>query len=149
MEVEISLASVADIPALCRLLSELFTQEAEFRPDYEAQSRGLTRIIADPNIGHIFVVRRDSQIVGMVNLLYTVSTALGERVAWLEDMVVSSDVRGLGVGSRLLEHAVEFARQNGCRRLSLLTDADNLHAQQFYRRQGFRVSEMVPMRLVF
>ncbi|WP_268743575.1 GNAT family N-acetyltransferase [Methylomonas sp. MK1] len=149
MEVEISLASPADIPALCHLLSELFSQEAEFQPDYVAQSRGLTRIIADPNIGHIFVARHDSQIVGMVNLLYTVSTALGERVAWLEDMVVLSDVRGQGVGSLLLEHAVEFARQNGCRRLSLLTDADNLHAQQFYRRQGFRVSEMVPMRLVF
>nr|WP_026602597.1 GNAT family N-acetyltransferase [Methylomonas sp. 11b] len=146
---EIILASPADIPALCHLLSELFSQEAEFQPDYEAQSRGLTRIITDPNIGHIFVVRRDSQIVGMVNLLYTVSTALGERVAWLEDMVVSSDVRGLGVGSRLLEHAVEFARQNGCRRLSLLTDADNLQAQHFYQRQGFRASEMLPMRLVF
>lgn len=146
---EISLASPADIPALCQLLSELFSQEAEFRPDYEAQRRGLTRIITYPNIGHIFVARHDSQIVGMVNLLYTVSTALGERVAWLEDMVVLSDARSQGVGSQLLEYVVEFARQNDCRRLSLLTDADNLHAQRFYRRQGFRVSEMLPMRLVF
>jgi GNAT superfamily N-acetyltransferase len=108
---EISLASAADIPALCHLLSELFSQEAEFQPDYEAQSRGLTRIIADPNIGHILVARHDSQIVGMVNLLYTVSTALGERVAWLEDMVVLSNFRSQGVGRLLLEHAVEFARQ--------------------------------------
>ncbi|MBD9359781.1 GNAT family N-acetyltransferase [Methylomonas sp. EbB] len=146
---EISLAGVADIPALCHLLSELFTQEAEFQPDYAAQHRGLTRIIADPNVGHILVARHDSQVVGMVNLLYTVSTALGERVAWLEDMVVPSEVRGLGVGSRLLEHAVAFARQNGCRRLSLLTDADNLHAQRFYQRQGFSASQMLPMRLVF
>ena len=146
---EISLAGPADIPALCHLLSELFSQEAEFQPDYMAQSRGLTRIIADPNIGHILVVRHESQIVGMVNLLYTVSTALGERVAWLEDMVVLSNFRNQGVGSLLLEHAVGFARENGCRRLSLLTDADNLNAQRFYQRQDFRVSEMVPMRLVF
>jgi len=146
---EISLANAADIPALCQLLGELFSQEAEFQPDYAAQHRGLASIIADPNIGHILVARHECQIVGMVNLLYAVSTALGERVAWLEDMVVSSEVRGLGLGSRLLEHAVAFALQNGCRRLSLLTDADNLQAQRFYQRQGFSASQMLPMRLIF
>jgi GNAT superfamily N-acetyltransferase len=145
--VEISLASESDIPALCQLLSELFGQEAEFQPDYQAQSRGLTRIITDPTIGHIFVARNENQIVGMVNLLYTISTALGERVAWLEDMVVLTGGRGKGVGSLLLEHAVDFARQNGCRRLTLLTDADNQLAQRFYQQQGFELSGMVPMRL--
>ncbi|OQW71638.1 MAG: GNAT family N-acetyltransferase [Proteobacteria bacterium ST_bin11] len=146
---KISLASEADIPPLCHLLSELFTQEAEFQPDHATQSRGLLRILADPNIGHVFVARHESGIVGMVTLLYTVSTALGEQVAWLEDMVVLSNFRGQGVGSLLLEHALDFARQKGCRRITLLTDADNLGAQRFYRRQSFRLSEMMTMRLLF
>ncbi|WP_446809291.1 GNAT family N-acetyltransferase [Methylomonas sp. 2BW1-5-20] len=146
---EISLASEADIPALCRLLSELFAQEAEFRPDSAAQNRGLSRIIADPAVGHILVARQDNRVLGMVSLLYTVSTALGERAAWLEDMVVAGDARGLGVGSALLAYALEFARGKGCRRITLLTDGDNLQAQRFYGRQGFEKSGMVPMRLVF
>ncbi|AMK76840.1 MULTISPECIES: GNAT family N-acetyltransferase [Methylomonas] len=146
---EINLASETDIPALCQLLSELFGQEAEFQPDYATQSQGLRLIIADPAIGHILVARTENRIVGMVNLLYTVSTALGGRVAWLEDMTVLSGARGNGVGSLLLERAVEFARQNGCHRLTLLTDADNLQAQRFYQRQGFKASGMLPMRLIF
>ncbi len=146
---EINLASEADIPALCRLLSQLFSQEAEFKADYVTQSRGLARIIADPAIGHILVARQDDSILAMVSLLYTASTALGERVAWLEDMVVSSDIRANGVGTALLQAALEFGQHNGCRRITLLTDADNLAAQRFYERQGFKMSKMLPMRLVF
>ncbi|NOY14103.1 MAG: GNAT family N-acetyltransferase [Deltaproteobacteria bacterium] len=132
----IELAEPGDIPALCCLLNQLFEQEAEFSPDPAAQQRGLTRIIADREIGAILVARNRQQVIGMVNLLYTVSTALGERVALLEDMVVHSDQRDTGVGSQLLEAALHFAAQNGCRRITLLTDANNDKAQRFYQRHG-------------
>lgn len=140
-------ATIADIPALCKLLNELFMQEAEFKPDHAAQSRGLASIIEHPEIGSILVARRQDKIVGMVNLLYTVSTALGERVAILEDMVVAPAMRGSGIGSKLIERAVEHARCNGCRRITLLTDQTNQAAQRFYGRHGFKASAMIPLRL--
>ncbi|HEY8158995.1 MAG TPA: GNAT family N-acetyltransferase [Methylobacter sp.] len=144
---QITPANASDIPALCELLGILFSQEADFKPDYEAQSRGLARIISDPEVGLIVVARQDGQVVGMVNLLYTVSTALGDRVALLEDMVVSPNARRSGVGSRLLEQAIQFARLNGCKRITLLTDSDNEPAQRFYQKHGFDFSAMIPLRL--
>ena len=144
---QITPANTSDIPALCELLSILFSQEAEFKPKHEAQSRGLARIISNPEIGLIVVARQDNQIIGMVNLLFTVSTALGDRVALLEDMVVSSNARGSGVGSRLLEQAIQFARLNGCKRITLLTDSTNESAQRFYQKHGFGFSAMIPLRL--
>jgi len=144
---EIAPANASDIPALCELLDLLFSQEADFKPDHEAQSRGLARIISSPEVGLIVVVRQDGRVVGMVNLLYTVSTALGERVALLEDMVVSPAARGSGVGSRLLEQAIQFARLNGCKRITLLTDRANESAQRFYQKHGFGFSAMIPLRL--
>jgi ribosomal protein S18 acetylase RimI-like enzyme len=128
-------------------LSILFSQEAEFKPNQEAQSRGLTQIINNPEIGLIVVARQGSEVIGMVNLLYTVSTALGERVALLEDMVVSPNSRGSGVGSRLLEQAINLAHANGCKRITLLTDSTNELAQRFYQKHGFGFSAMVPLRL--
>jgi len=83
----------------------------------------------------------------MVNLLFTISTALGERVALLEDMVIASKLRGAGVGSQLLEQAISVARAEGCKRITLLTDKTNESAQRFYAKQGFELSSMVPMRL--
>lgn len=144
---QITPANTTDIPALCKLLELLFSQEADFKPDYQAQSRGLARIISNPDLGLIVVARQDEQVVGMVNLLYTVSTALGERVALLEDMVVSPLTRGAGVGSELLKQAIELARLNGCKRITLLTDRDNESAQRFYQRHGFGSSAMIPLRL--
>lgn len=145
---QIETATLADIPALCGLLSALFAQEAEFTPDTAAQARGLAMIISDPRVGTVLVARRDGEVVGMVNLLFTVSTALGERVVLLEDMVVASSVRGAGVGSALLTAAIDFARAQRCPRITLLTDRVNADAQRFYARHGFVASDMLPMRRV-
>lgn len=143
----ISPATPRDIAALCELLHVLFSQEAEFVPDGEAQSRGLALIIGNPETGRVLVARQGAEIVGMVSLLYTVSTALGARVALLEDMVVAPGSRGAGVGSQLLRHAIESARQDGCKRITLLTDRSNDAAQRFYHRYGFAPSSMIPLRL--
>ena len=144
---DIRTAVLADIPALCSLLDQLFAQEAEFSPDRTAQERGLSEIIRNAATGEILVACEFGRIIGMVNLLYTVSTALGAPVALLEDMVVDTATRDRGLGTQLLEAAIATARSRGCRRITLLTDADNADAQRFYARQGFARSSMIPLRL--
>lgn len=139
-------ASTSDVPTLNELLSILFTQEVEFSPDRAAQCKGLSTLIENPDLGAILVTREGPSILAMVNILFTVSTAIGERVALLEDMVVSPRVRRSGIGSDLLNYAIHFARMNGVKRITLLTDRNNTSAQRFYRRHGFSESSMLPMR---
>ncbi len=146
ISMKIEVAGPSDIPALCILLEPLFDQEAEFKPDHKAQVQGLLSIIKNEEIGDILVARRNGEVIGMVNLLYTVSTALGERVGLLEDMVVSHSSRGLGVGSRLLQYALDFAHEKGCKRITLLTDNDNEGANRFYKKHGFTRSSMAVFR---
>jgi len=146
---KISKATKEDIPGLCELLGFLFAQEAEFQPDRSLQSAGLQEIIDFPERGQILVLRNGNMLLGMINLLYTVSTALGGRVIILEDMVVHPDHRGSGAGSKLLQAAIDFAKSVGCRRITILTDQTNKTAQRFYKRYGFTISRMVPMRLSF
>ena len=140
-------ATLEDIPQLCELLALLFTQEAEFAPDRTRQAAGLREIITHPEVGRILILREKDAAIAMANLLFTVSTALGGRVAILEDMIVQPAYRGGGAGSRLLQAAMEFARTEGCLRITLLTDRDNVAAQGFYRHHGFEPSAMLPMRL--
>ena len=146
-------ATLDDIPQLCILLDELFSQEAEFTPNHEIQGKGLSKIINNEDIGVILVLRESvgimpqfDKIIGMVNILYTISTALGERVGNLEDMVVLPEFRNTGIGSELLSHAIDFAKEKGCQRITLLTDDDNQDAHRFYVRHGFSRSSMVPFR---
>jgi ribosomal protein S18 acetylase RimI-like enzyme len=143
----LSKATEADIPQLIQLLNILFTLEAEFKPDECAQRKGLAMIVSSPDVGVILVARNGQSILAMVNLLFSVSTALGERVATLEDMIVAPSARGSGIGSTLLSYAIDFAQKSGVKRITLLTDYDNQAAQRFYSKHGFVKSSMVPLRL--
>lgn len=142
----IRIATEQDIPSCSELLDILFCQEREFTPDSRAQERGLGMIIGDPSVGTMFVCEKDGAIVGMVSLLTTVSTALGRKVALLEDMVVKQEHRGEGIGSMLMEYASEWAKDQGFGRITLLTDADNDPAHRFYTGKGFTRSDMVAFR---
>ncbi|MGE0737903.1 GNAT family N-acetyltransferase [Sulfurimonas sp.] len=141
-------AKIEDIKELCRLLNELFTQEAEFTPDEVVQERALAKIISDESIGEIFVASHDGEIVAMVNILYTFSTALGAKVAILEDMIVDERYRGQDIGSSLMDFALKRIKAKGCKRITLLSDSDNFKAHKFYEKQGFTKSAMIPFRKV-
>lgn len=145
---QIEIARESDIDALIELLALLFEQEVEFTPDPQRQRQGLSVIIHNPKVGEIIILKDEARIIGMVNLLYTISTALGARVAWLEDMVIHPDYRNSGAGTLLIESAMRHAQQQGCLRITLLTDRDNCAAQRFYERNGFHRSIMVPMRRI-
>jgi GNAT superfamily N-acetyltransferase len=143
----IQIATADDIPQLCTMLAILFTQEADFQPDADKQSAALHQIIAHPETGRILVLREGGDIIGMVNLLFIVSTACGGKVALLEDMVVHPARRGGGLGSKLLQAAIELARHADCLRVTLLTDRTNDAAIRFYQRHEFGISAMLPLRL--
>jgi len=138
-----------DLPELADLLYDLFSQEADFVPDRDKQIRGLRLILEQPSRGRIFVLRHSARIIGMINLLITISTAEGGFVLILEDLVIHRDHRGQGYGGRLLAHALAYARDKGFLRVTLLTDGMENQARLFYERHGFKQSGMVPMRYYF
>src|SRR5215467_9967310 len=141
-------ATDADLDELSEMLGGLFAQDSDFRPDKDKQLRGLRLIFEQPSRGRVFVLRRDGAIVGMINLLFIISTAEGGFVILLEDLVVHKEYQGKGYGSKLLNYAIEFARQKNFLRITLLTDRPENVAQEFFRRHGFVESSMIPMRLL-
>lgn len=125
---------------------DLFSLQGDFTPNRAAQEHGLRLILEQPNRGRIFVLRNDHRIFGMVNLLFTISTAMGGFVILLEDVIVHPNHRGQGYGSKLIEHVIEFARQKDFKRITLLTDKIGAESQNFFRHHGFEYSNMIPMR---
>src|SRR5258707_2659739 len=145
--VAIEPATEADLDELSEMLGGLFAQESDFRPDKEKQLRGLRLIFEQPSRGRVLVLRRSGEIVGMINLLFTISTAEGGFVILLEDLVVHKEYQAKGYGSKLLDHAIDFAKKKNFLRITLLTDRPENVAQAFFRKHGFVDSSMIPMRL--
>lgn len=147
-DLSIVTANNSDVDEICQLLAALFAQESDFTVNYEKQATAVKAILDSPERGQIVLIKVNNHLAGMVSLLYLISTAMGGKVAMLEDMIIADGFRSQGLGKQLLSAAIDLARQQGCLRITLLTDADNERAQQFYEKHGFGHSAMLPMRLV-
>ena len=141
-------ATIDDLQPLTELVMELLEHSGDFTPDRAQQERGLRLILEQPSRGRIFVVRNHERIFGMVNLLFTISTARGGFVILMEDVVIHPDHRGQGYGSMLLKHVFDFAEQKDFRRITLLTDKISGESQSFFMKHGFEYSNMIPMRRI-
>ena len=141
-------ATLEDLPQLTDLLVELFSHESDFKPDRVKQMRGIRLVLENPARGRIFVLRSHGRIIGMINLLFTISTAEGGFVMLLEDLVIHKDYRGHGYGTILLQHAIDYAKAKDFQRITLLSDIDEVESQKLFRQYGFIDSHMIPMRLV-
>ena len=147
-EPHIEQATLEDLPQLTDLLYDLFTQEGDFVPNRAKQMRGLRLILEQPSRGRIFVLRQNGTILGMINLLFTISTAEGGFVIMLEDVIVHRAHRGKGFGDKLLQHSIAYAKKKNFLRITLLADRLNDQGQHFFKEYGFFESKMIPLRLI-
>jgi putative acetyltransferase len=83
--------------------------------------------------GHIFMAYAGGPAVGCVALI-----PMGDRVYELSKMAVSPHLRGLGIGRRLLQHAVTQAKSLGAKSLFLGSNAKLENAVHLYESVGFR-----------
>jgi GNAT superfamily N-acetyltransferase len=73
-------------------------------------------------------------------------TYVGGEMGVVESVRVRSDLRGRGLGERLMRHVVDLARDRGAVRVELTTNARRDAARRFYERLGF-VGSHVGMKL--
>ena len=146
--VRVEPATIEDLPELVQLVEELMSLHADFVPNPQAHEQALSMILEQPKRARIFVLRSETRIFGMVNLLFTISTAMGGMVILLEDFIIHPDYRRQGFGSQLIDYVIDFAKKKNFKRITLLADKMGSNSQKFFQEQGFNFAHMVPMRRV-
>ncbi|KAA6220738.1 GNAT family N-acetyltransferase [Streptomyces albofaciens JCM 4342] len=142
-EIEIRRASEDDLPAIVAMLADDPLGATRETPDDLAPYRtAYERLAADPH-QHLVVAVRDDRPVGTLQL--TVVPGLSRRGSSrsiIEAVRIHSDERGNGLGTRLIEWAVDESRALGCRLVQLTSDATRIDAHRFYERLGFEASHL-------
>jgi GNAT superfamily N-acetyltransferase len=136
MTVAVRPARPDDWPAVAGLLVELgrgvaagTAEDATHRLQFAGHLRRLDSVT--------LVAEVDDEVVGVVDMEYHQRLGDHRPQARVNDLVVTEDARGTGVGRALLERAEALARKRGCFRMALVTAAWRDRTLAFYRREGW------------
>lgn len=117
----------------------LYFQEYGYNEEYEAL---VGRIVAefirkfDVHRERCWIAEREGEIVGSVFLVKK-----SRSVARLRLLYVEPAARGLGIGRRLVDECVRFARHAGYKKLTLWTQSHLDSARRIYKNAGFRLMQ--------
>ncbi|MFF7286451.1 GNAT family N-acetyltransferase [Streptomyces griseorubiginosus] len=142
-DLEIRPATADDVPAIVAMLADdPLGAERESPGDLTPYLAALERLTSDPN-QHLVVATREGRVVGTLQL--TVVPGLSRRGATrsiIEGVRVHADERGSGLGTLLIEWAIEESRRHDCRLVQLTSDNTRTDAHRFYERLGFTASHV-------
>jgi DNA-binding MarR family transcriptional regulator/N-acetylglutamate synthase-like GNAT family acetyltransferase len=113
----------------------LYAQEWRYNEEFEALAAAIVAEFVQhlvPSKERCWIAEKDGEIVGSVFLVRKSKT-----VAKLRLLLVEPAARGLGIGSRLIDECVRFARQAGYRKITLWTQSELKAARRLYQKAGF------------
>jgi GNAT superfamily N-acetyltransferase len=142
-EMHVRRARRDDLPVIVGMLADdhlgATRESADDLSPYEA---AFSTIDADPH-QYLAICEVDRRIAGTMQL--TVIPGLshkGMTRLLIEGVRVHRDARSGGIGSRMIEWAIGYAREQGCGLVQLTTDKSRPDAHRFYERLGFEATHL-------
>lgn len=117
----------------------LYAQEYGWNTEYEALVAEITAKFVrefDPTNERCWIAEKDGQVIGSVFIVRQ-----DEITAKLRLLYVDPCARGLGIGSRLVDECLRFARQVGYKKIVLWTNSVLVSARRIYDKAGFQLVE--------
>ncbi|MCZ2257665.1 GNAT family N-acetyltransferase [Sporosarcina sp. G11-34] len=142
-EVTFRMATEKDLDSIIQMLSDDVlgsTRERYEQPLPDSYLQAFKSIDSDPN-NELVVACYKEEIVGVQQITFIpYLTYQGGWRATIEGVRTAPAVRGKGIGRKLIEWAIERAKERGCHIVQLTTDKKRKDALHFYEQLGFKAT---------
>ena len=128
-------AAPDEAPAVAALLAAFRDHLGYDQPSDASMLASVERLIGRGDSEYLLA--GDDEPVAVVQVRYRWSVWWDAEDCWLEDVYVSEQARGLGVGRALTQAVIDRATARGCRRVELDVSSENPAAMALYRSLGF------------
>lgn len=129
---EIRSCTESDLRSVYELVCELENKALKFEAFEGIYNKNLA---SDDSI--LLAAEHENQVVGFLSLFIRPFLHHADLVGTIEELDVRSALRGQKIGTRLIERAIEIARERGCDTLELTSNLWREDAHRFYERNGF------------
>ncbi|MFF4573227.1 GNAT family N-acetyltransferase [Streptomyces sp. NPDC001410] len=142
-DLEIRRTTADDLPAIVAMLADdPLGAQRESPDDLTPYLAALDRLNTDPN-QQLVVAVREGRVIGTLQLtLVHGLSRKGATRSIIEAVRIHADERGSGLGTQLIEWAVEESRRQNCQLVQLTSDSSRTDAHRFYERLGFTASHV-------
>ena len=130
---------MADIDALAPLIAS--NRQCYEHPTDLAAARAFVAERLSQDEIFLVVAEQNGRAVGFTQLYPSFTSTLLAPIYVLNDLFVDPNIRKMGVGTKLLDAAADFARSVGAVRLTLSTATTNTTAQSVYEQNGWKRDE--------
>ena len=140
METEIREARFEDLPRIIRMIDEddLGTTGDRYTEPLMKFYEDAFREITEDKNSIILVICVCGSVFGSLQLTFTrYLSHMGGLRATIENVHVALDMQGRGLGTKLMNAAIDLAKKRGCRIVQLTTNKTRKDAHRFYHRIGF------------
>jgi GNAT superfamily N-acetyltransferase len=136
MTCEIRPANSADVPLILQLVRDLAAFERESDKVIATEPMLFEALFGPHPAAEAVIAELDGTPVGMALFFHNFSTWTGWRGLYLEDLYVTPEARGAGVGKALLQYLAALALERGCTRFEWSVLDWNEKAIRFYKAMG-------------
>lgn len=132
-----------DMGLVVQQQAALYTREYGWNSEFEAL---VAEIVAkflrefDRTCERCWIAEKDGKVVGSIFVVRH-----DDKTAKLRMLYVDASARGLGIGKRLIEECMAFARHAGYEKMMLWTTSILTDARRLYQKAGFELIEEEPM----
>jgi GNAT superfamily N-acetyltransferase len=140
--------TISNIETITKMMHDFYAID-NYPIDIEVTKKLFSEFITNKNLGKSWLIYNDDEVVGYAIITYIFSFEYKGKMAFFEELFVTKNARGKGIGQKTIEFVTAFAKNENVKMMYLEVENHNEKAQKLYLANDFVIHNRKIMKYKF